>query len=372
MDEKLKAAMLEATRLTGSGRFAEATALIQRALRGSPGAEEVPSAERRPEPDIIEGDFEVLDEGGAPAAEEGGGPSPGPGFSSGTFASAAGTRDYKLYVPSQSVEPAPLLVMLHGCTQGPDAFAAVSRMNELAEEVGFLVLYPAQSASANASNCWNWYSPENQRRGQGEPAIVAAMTRHVTRLCRADERRVFVAGFSAGGALAAIMAVTYPELLSAVGIHSGVPYGVAQDMVSAMAAMAQGVPDRDLSDGLSGSPVPPIIVFHGDADTTVNPSNARSLIAQLVERRQGAAGELRVERRNGRVEQGFEYSRWLYRRREGRVAAELWMAHGAGHVWLGGTLGHPFGEPRGPDASREMLRFFLASGMPATERSDAP
>ncbi|NEV64262.1 PHB depolymerase family esterase [Thiorhodococcus minor] len=365
MDDKIKAAMAEATRLTQAGRFAEATALIQRVLGARPHDED---ALRKPpvaEPDIIEGDFERVDD--AEASELGGvrhgagplGPSgppgvrPSPGISRGSFRDAAGARDYRLYMPRQLADPAALLVMLHGCGQNPDTFADLTRMDALAEQWGFAVLYPAQSPVANASGCWCWYDPDNQVRGAGEPGILAGMTGRIRDGCRLDARQVYVAGFSAGGTMAATLAATYPELFAGVGVHSGLPYGIAGDMVSALTLMAQGPGGGEVSP--PDQRLPPIIVFHGDGDATVSPANSEALIRQFLP---GASVGLDRVRLDGRSDQGVGYSRIQYKRLDGALLAEHWLAQGLGHGWLGGRASAPFAEPRGPDASREMLGFF--------------
>ena len=272
----------------------------------------------------------------------------GAAFLSGSYTNTAGTRPYRLYVPSQPAARAPLLVMLHGCTQTPEDFAAGTRMNSLAEAAGMLVLYPAQVASANQQRCWNWFNPSDQQREAGEPALIAGMTRRLAAEHGADPRRVFVAGLSAGGAQAAIMASTYPDLFAAVGVHSGLACGAASDMVSAFAAMRQGKAGH-------GQLAVPCIVFHGDADHTVSLRNAAMVASQAG----AAAGKVGgAEVMQGQVPGGLAYTRTRQHSAEGR-AIEQWVVHGAGHAWSGGSPEGSFTEPRGPDASREMLRFFL-------------
>jgi poly(hydroxyalkanoate) depolymerase family esterase len=279
---------------------------------------------------------------------------PRPGqFIDGHHANAAGRRDYKLYVPgsvgsSDAGRPAPLLVMLHGCTQDPDDFATGTRMNVLAEEIGCLVLYPAQSKGANPSRCWNWFNAVDQRRDEGEPSIIAGMTRAIMDTHAVDPEQVYVAGLSAGGAMATIMGTLYPDLYAAVGVHSGLPFASANDLSSALAAM-KGDFRRSTT---SGQPLP-IIVFHGDRDTTVHPANGEELVAQGARHlaRPGMAEP-------GHVPDGHAYTRTLYPDDDGTVRAEHWVVHGAGHAWFGGNARGSYTDGKGPDASREMMRFF--------------
>lgn len=250
----------------------------------------------------------------------------------------------------------PLVVMLHGCTQSPDDFAAGTRMNDLAEEQTFLVAYPAQDVSANVSKCWNWFNAGNQQRDQGEPSLIAGITRQVMRDFLVEPGRVYIAGLSAGGAAAAIMGSTYPDLYAAVGVHSGLACGAATDIPSAFEAMRQGPSSgvwEPRQHDESGRAVP-TIVFHGDRDMIVNPVNGDQIIAQSM-----AAADLRITVTCGETPGGMSYTRTVQADESGRPILEQWVLHGAGHAWSGGSSAGSYTEPRGPDASREMMRFFL-------------
>jgi poly(hydroxyalkanoate) depolymerase family esterase len=285
-------------------------------------------------------------------------------FVSASCTNSAGTRAYKLYIPSGYKDEAlPLVLMLHGCTQNPDDFAAGTGMNTLAEENNCFVVYPAQAKGANGSHCWNWFQPGDQRRDQGEPSILADITREIARAYKVDTSRIYVAGLSAGGAMAAVMAATYPELYAAVGIHSGLPYGVAHDMPSAFAAMKRRKAKAAISKAQPNAPAPlgtavPAIVFHGDCDTTVHPVNGDQVLTQCVP----IAGEkdARVEVQAGTAPNGRTYTKTIVHDAQGGIVAEKWVVHGAGHAWSGGSNKGSYTDPKGPSASAEMLRFFLA------------
>jgi len=239
-------------------------------------------------------------------------------------------------------------------------------MNELAEEHTFLVVYPAQSLSANSSRCWNWFKPRDQRRGQGEPALIAGITRQVMHDYSVDRRRVYVAGLSAGGAAAAIMGKVYPDLYAAIGVHSGLACGAASDLPSAFAAMRQGngLSAWDAGDRRefeANGRIVPTIVFHGDQDTTVSPCNGDQVIAQS---RGVRSRELWTSVENAEVPGGHAYTRMLYTDTGGRSILEQWVIRGAGHAWSGGSPAGSYTDPQGPDASREMVRFFLEHRRP--------
>ena len=296
-----------------------------------------------------------------------------------SFTNHAGSREYQLYVPSSyscglsaaNAEGVPLVVMLHGCTQSAEDFAAGTRMNALAEQQGFLVAWPVQPSNANGSRCWNWFRPEDQSRDRGEPAVIAGITREIASSYRVDPRRIFVAGLSAGAAMAVILGATYPELYAAVGAHSGLPHGVARDLPSALAAMRGGRPTSS-GPSLSRSsttvrPSVPIIVFHGDADHTVHFRNGEVILDEALAARADRA-QLRVERADGASPDGRAFARAIHRDTAGHAVAEAWTLRGAGHAWSGGSASGSFTDARGPDASAEMIRFFFEQG----DRSECP
>ncbi|CAB3791158.1 hypothetical protein LMG28614_03237 [Paraburkholderia ultramafica] len=278
-------------------------------------------------------------------------------FSTHTFSNSAGQRQYKLYVPAvYNNEPVPLIVMLHGCTQNADDFAAGTRMNEMAERHGFIVVYPNQSQAANRSTCWNWFKPADQQRDHGEPSLIAGITREVMTRYRIDAARIYVAGLSAGGAMADVMLKTSPDLYAAACVHSGLAYGCAKDLPSALAAMKGGKPQRNRS---RAAPQRPLIVFHGEADTTVHPSNAVELVACFdagtTISMPSAAASAPGNRRGATLQRLVAAN---------GVEAEYWSIHGAGHAWAGGSQRGSYTDPAGPDATAEMLRFFLAHPHP--------
>ncbi len=272
-------------------------------------------------------------------------------FISGSFSNHAGTRNYKLYIPSSYHGQAmPLVLMLHGCTQNPDDFAAGTQMNQVAEERECFVVYPEQAQSANHHKCWNWFSAIDQQRGQGEPSLIAGIAQQVIDEYPVNERQVYVAGLSAGGAMAVIVGTLYPDLFAAVGVHSGLPFASAQDLPSALSAMKRGAAGPKAGNGAL-----PIIVFHGDHDTTVNPRNGEAVIEQGLH---AHADDVEALVASGAVPNGHRYTQTTHRKPDGTPVGEHWVVHGAGHAWSGGSTQGSYTDGRGPDASREMMRFF--------------
>lgn len=273
------------------------------------------------------------------------------------------TLAYKLYVPPTAVDAPtakrPLVVMLHGCTQGAADFATGTRMNVLAREAGALVVYPEQTQHANAQKCWNWFKPQHQQRGRGEPEALAMLIRSIADEHDVDGSRIYVAGLSAGGAMADILGRSYPDLIAAVGVHSGLPSGAASDLPSALSAMRNGVA-ANTGNGVS-SVVPPTIVFHGDADATVHVRNATAIVDAARAAHQDPTGAVaEASASEGRAPAGRRYTRTVYADGDGRSRTEYWRLHGAGHAWSGGSAQGSYTDPTGVDASAEMLRFFLA------------
>ena len=405
--DRMQAGMAQATRLVRAGRLAEATALIQRTLGRVPVSTvsvvdtdraDAPGASALPLRDDSSPRTEHSGEAMARSRRTGGdalaarlaaalstlspqthrfpasmarlsvplrpvtpevrpsSPEAGGQFVDGSYSNLAGTRTYKLYIPrGYSGQAVPLVVMLHGCTQRPMDFAAGTRMNELAEGHTFLVAYPEQAPAANGSRCWNWFQESDQQRDGGEPSLIAGITRQIMSQYQVDSSRVYVAGMSAGGAMAVIVAAMYPELYAAVGVHSGLAYGAAHDLPSALAAMHQGSVShaQQLRESI------PLIAFHGDSDTTVAPANADSLLDQWLQAASAGLGSVPgVKAEQGQVAGGHGYTRCIYHDLSGQTLMEQWTVHQAGHGWSGGSPSGSYTDPQGPDASREMVRFF--------------
>jgi poly(hydroxyalkanoate) depolymerase family esterase len=356
--------MRQATLLTRSGNLAAATVAIQAALHG-------PESQAQPkgESDVIDVEAWEIPASRTPsrharAADDDVSPAKPIGeadtFIAGSFRNSAGQRNYKLYVPpTAGDQPLPLVVMLHGCTQDADDFAAGTAMNDAARAQGFYVLYPVQSHKANPQKCWNWFKHNHQQQGRGEPSILAGMTREVIGAHAIDPRRVYVAGLSAGGAMAAILASVYPDLYAAAGVHSGLAPGAASDLPSALSAM-KSAQVRVAPGTASGVP---LIVFHGDRDATVHPGNAESVIAASA-----GAGARAESAFVGGGNSKRDSTVHTYRNTTGDVIAQRWEIHGAAHAWAGGTKRGSYTDPAGPDATAEMLRFFFERALPGKPR----
>ena len=274
-------------------------------------------------------------------------------FTRHTFSCPAGSRDFQLYVPASAEgEPNALIVMLHGCTQTPEDFAAGTAMNALAEAHGFIVAYPAQSRGANQQTCWNWFSRGDQKRDRGEPAIIAGLTRQICEAHSIPASRTFVAGLSAGGAMAVIMGETYPDLYSGVGVHSGLPYGAARDVSSAFSAMG----GKPLPGTMQQQAKPPrTIVFHGSSDSTVHPLNG-----DMVARNAEPAGlSAQIQRTESGTVAGRSFEKRITLGANSQSSVEHWTIDGLGHAWSGGNSAGSYTDPGGPNASAAMVRFFL-------------
>jgi poly(hydroxyalkanoate) depolymerase family esterase len=348
----LASAGLDAT----SGPMAGVTETIRQALSSS-GMPEPTKPTRTPAADDSTIDITARVLGAAPGT-----------FQTLEFSNAFGTRAYKLYVPIHVAQTPAMVVMLHGCTQSADDFAAGTQMNRLAEEHGFLVVYPEQAANANMSKCWNWFKAQDQVRDAGEPALIAGIVREVAARHQVDSRRIFVAGLSAGAAMAVVLGQTYPELFAAVGAHSGLPYASAHDIPSAMAAMKGG------RSGLASASAPlpaaapqrqaaqavPTIVFHGDRDHTVQHSNGVRIVDQANDAFTAERTPLQSSTQRATSPGGRGYSRTVHADADGSTRIESWTLHGAGHAWSGGHASGSYTDGRGPDASAEMIRFFFA------------
>lgn len=424
--DSMKQLMAQATQLVRSGKLAEATRVLQQALgRSSPPGPPAPApvARHSPAPAAprafthAEVEDAVVVERAEPMPRQAGPTTPPtlpaetsapsappapaaprppepaarhpaaepPGsFTRVAFTPAPGSADaalhqghhYHLYVPPGATPgaPLPLVVMLHGCTQDPEDFARGTGMNDAAARAPALVLYPEQPHSANAHGCWNWFRPGDQRRGSGEPALLMAMVRDVMARHAVDERRVYVAGLSAGGAMAAVLAREYPDVFAAAGVHSGLAAGAAHNLMTALSAMKHGAQPHARATPVAapGQPVVPVIVFHGDADSTVHALNGERVVSAALGAIGGGQGTLVRHVEQGRSPGGQAYTRTVHRSAgsgaAGPVVAEHWVLHGGGHAWAGGSARGSHTDPRGVSATEQMLRFFLQHHRQAPSR----
>ncbi len=274
-------------------------------------------------------------------------------------------RDYFLYLPDSVTwrERVPLLVMLHGCSQDARSFAQGSRMNDLADEQGFLVLYPQQSLHANPLRCWNWFQPRIEH-GAGEAAAITALVRDVARRYPVDRSRVYVAGISAGGAMAAILAVCYGRLFAACAIVAGLMYRAADSALTGMRAMRHGaaaapesVADEAAQRSSRKVSFVPALVIHGTHDAVVHPRNAEQIIRQLQRFAQRLGAEAPVAAEERRIDcGGRSYLQRDYRGGD-RLLLRSISIEGLGHAWSGGDAKLPFNESGPPDTSRLVWEF---------------
>ncbi|MEO5579082.1 MAG: PHB depolymerase family esterase [Gemmatimonadaceae bacterium] len=281
-----------------------------------------------------------------------------------------GVRRYRLYLPSgyHGKRAFPLVVMLHGCTQDADNIARGTRMNSAADARKFVIAYPEQPASANALRCWNWFAPAHQQRDRGEPALIAGITRQVMKDTNIDSARVYIAGVSAGAAMALTLMYSYPDLYAAIGMHSGIAYGVAGSVGEGVKVMGAGAGEPGVLGGTAARVMGgraraiPAIVFHGGADAVVKVVNSGQVVSQLRDanvlagKMNAAAASAPVIQR-GETSGGFHYSRLVFG--SGAGVIEQWTVDELGHAWSGGSPEGTYTDARGPDATAEMLRFFL-------------
>jgi len=355
----LNRTMQEAMQLMHTGDLQAATRAITRGL-----ANHLPAEPMQARDGDLVTTYEVVDDDGAriappatdirshtPAAAVDG------GFNAHHFICEAGSLTYKLFVPTgiDLNAPLPLIVMLHGCTQSPDDFARGTRMNALAQQAGYVIAYPAQSAKNNPGKCWNWFRRGDQERGRGEAALLAALTSHLVATLSLDARRVYVAGLSAGGAMAAVLGQAYPDIFAAIGVHSGLACQAAHDLPAALTAMREGIDPRVAK---SRTTAVPAIVFHGDRDKTVDPGNAAAVVAESLGAAHAQNGLPPATVVSGVTSNGRAFTRTIYTDAAGVVVAEQWLVHEAGHAWFGGDAAGSYTDQDGPDASAEMLRFF--------------
>jgi poly(hydroxyalkanoate) depolymerase family esterase len=286
-----------------------------------------------------------------------------------------GGYNYRLFVPSSYAagRAMPLVVMLHGCTQTPDQFAASTGMDALAESTGFLVVYPEQPTSANPIRCFRWFEPAHQSRGAGEPSIVAGIVGQIGGRYTIDSDRVYAAGFSAGAGLAVILGATYPDVFAAIAVGSGLEYKAASSAGGASGAMSGGGPNPQTQGDLaframgSFSRVVPTLVFHGSGDTTVAPVNGEQIIsqwAQTSDRADDGTDNNSIDDRADASETatapgGRRYTHTTYLDARGGPVMEKYLVEGMGHAWSGSSSGS-FTDPRGPNQSSIVWAFFRA------------
>lgn len=309
---------------------------------------------------------------GAPQAASG-------SFERYSYTNAAGTRTYKVYVPARyDGAPTPLLVDLHGCGSNADEESRWSRFNELAEAFGLLVAYPEQDPNANGSRCWNWFLEEHHQRDAGEPSIIAGITRAVMDRWNVDARRVYLAGISAGGAMADIMAVTYPDLYAAAMIYAGCEYQGGPTCLGATGTLSGDESGaRSIAAMGAHARAVPVFVIQGDADPVVPPGNAELVVGQFLAiadtvddgANDGSVSRTPASTSTGASPEGATYEVDQYRDAAGCLLVERWLIHGMGHMWSnaesnGSARDALLTFPTGPDVSAPTIEFLLSHPMP--------
>lgn len=351
-------ALRRATNITQSKRFSAAHNLVRQTLSQHGllpdvgiGPTGISSPAASPTVDTVFSDplagFEPSVEPNLPGAD-------GAQFRSGEFSCSSGARTFRTFVPSTATAGVTgIVVMLHGCSQTPDDFAAGTGMNALAEKHGFVVIYPQQLRGDNSQSCWNWFSRGDQQRGHGEPAVIAGLTQDATAEFGVSKDETFVAGLSAGAAMAVIMGQAYPDVFSGVGAHSGLPVGAATDVMSAFSAMAGNAQHAETS--MTGAAAPNTIVFHGTDDSTVHPSNGEKIVQQALDSMSDQT--LETDERGSAF--GRSFNRRTIAAADGATTLEHWVIDGLGHAWSGGQPNGTYTDAQGPNASAEMIRFFF-------------
>ncbi len=278
----------------------------------------------------------------------------GAAFKNDTFTCKAGSRTYRTYIPASAAQGVTgVIMMLHGCTQTPEDFAAGTGMNALAEEHSLVLIYPKQARGDNAQSCWNWFSRGDQKRDRGEPAILAGIAAKACDTHGVGRDATFVAGLSAGAAMAVILGEVYGDVFSAVGAHSGLPAGAAKDVASAFTAMAGNVAEPMCNAQTHGGVR--TIIFHGTADATVHPCNGDGIGRRAIR----ANAPQSIDTHTTAETAGRRFARTVSSDLGGNAIVEHWVVDGLGHAWSGGLSAGSYTDPQGPNASAEMVRFFL-------------
>ena len=306
-----------------------------------------------------------------------------------TYQNSTSSHPYFVYTPEtyHVGKTVPLLVMLHGCTQSAEDFAAGTRMNQLAEKYGFIVVYPQQTHKANRTLCWNWFRSAHQVRNRGEPAIIAHMVQAIrqnTSHWTIDSNQIYVVGASAGAAMAVILGATYPDIFAAIGVHSGIEYQAVTNITSALNVMRQRGPDPVLQGKRayeamgSYQRVVPMIVFQGTRDRVVPPIIGDQLVQQWMQTNHLASHGLYVAdftnpttTTSGQVPGGYAYTVYTWKDTKGNDVQTYWKIQGLGHAWSGGSPNGSHTDPRGPNASVAMYQFFMNHPRVGANRYDA-